>query len=596
MKEKRHEETTFVSATEVLHPPTDLRPGAALVDSELLLVLPGDLGELHRAVARAHGTTTRDVHFDVAGAERNPAAVHVGTEGGAPVLLSPPTHERTTLPLAPGRYRAWLSAAGAGDTDPVTFAVPDGDAPIPQVRLTLPPGASLHVVATDAEEGGSLPVRVTVRGVPPTVDPMLGPLHRASGAGVVAVAVSGELSVPVAPGTYLVTVSHGPQWTIAREQVDVTDTRRGEVHATLRRAVPMDAWVACDLHVHAQPSFDSRVSIVDRVASLVAEDVRFAVPTEHNVVGDYGDGVRLLPESVQTPLQWVPAVEVTTDRSAQPWGHFNVYPYPPREGLPEGGPPPFANVAPRQIFAAARARDPGAIIQVNHPRMQPNIGYFSVTGLDPRTGRAVSPVYDPNFDAIEVFNGFYVGQIDAVERVLHDWLSLLQTGRRYIATGSSDSHAIAYQWAGYPRTMVHLHPGADPRDNVAILRALRQGRAFVTSGPMLLLTVEGHEPGEPLAIPAATRVRTRVAVLAPPWMHVDAVSVLRDGEVVERLDVPASAEMVRLDRTVEIPVEPGDFLVATARGPQGDLERVLPWSNGTPYAFTNPVFVERVER
>ena len=38
------------------------------------------------------------------------------------------------------------------------------------------------------------------------------------------------------------------------------------------------------------------------------------------------------------------------------------------------------------------------------------------------------------------------------------------------------------------------------------------------------------------------------------------------------------------------------FVVATARGPQGDLEQVLPFSRGVPYAFTNPVFIERVER
>ncbi len=593
---ERHDGAAFVSGTSVDHGPLVLLPGGAVSDRELLTLTTGPLGALHRAVLRARGATVRDVAIDVRGADRNAATVHVVTADGAPVLQTPPTRAHAQVPLVPGQYRAWVTAPGSSAGDTVPFTVPAVDGDVPRVELALPPGGSIRVVAIDADEGAALPVRVTVRGVAGTADPMFGPLHRGAGAGVVAVAAGGTIDLPVAPGTYSVTVSHGPQWTLAEQRVQVTDSQRGDVRAGLRRVIPMDAWVACDLHVHAARSFDSRVSIADRVASLVAEDVRFATPTEHNRVGSYAEGVQLLPEGITQTLQWVPAVEVTTDRSAQPWGHFNVYPYAPREGLPEGGPPPFSNVPPREIFAAARARSPGAIIQVNHPRMQPNIGYFDVTGLDPRTGRAVSPVYDPNYDAIEVFNGFYIGQVDAVERVLRDWLQLLQTGRRYLATGSSDSHTIAYQWAGYPRTMVHLHPGDDPRDDAAILRSLRDGRAFVTSGPMLQLTVEGHEPGEPFAMPAAARLRVRVVVSAPPWMHLSQVEILRRSDVVERLDVPDGTAAVRLDRTVEIPLEPGDFVVATARGPQGDLEQVLPFSRGVPYAFTNPVFIERVER
>ena len=580
--------------TLIVHPATDLRPGASLDDHELLFALPGQLSELQRAVMLWRGAPVTELPVVVRGAARNPATVTVTTPDGSAVLVSAPTSDRAVLPLPPGQYVAWVTAPGSATGDPVPFEVHPGATGAVPIEVVLPPGASMRVTAVDEDDDAhpALPVRVTVRGIAPTPDPMLGPHHHAAGAGVVVVAADGSADFPVAPGAYRVTVSHGPEWTIATRDVTVTETMRGEVDVGLSHAVPMESWVACDLHVHASPSFDSHVTLVDRVASLVAEGIAFATPTEHNVVGDYAAGVALMPGNVTAPLQWVPAVEVTTDRNAQPWGHFNVYPYPPREGAPEGGPPPFVGVAPREIFAAARLRSPDGIIQVNHPRMQPNIGYFNVTGLDVRTGRAVSPAYDPGYDAIEVFNGFFIGQLDEVEHLLHDWTSLLAHGRRYIATGSSDSHTIAYQWAGYPRTMVHLQPGEAATDHPAVLRALRQGRAFVTSGPMLLLTVNGQEPGSPVALAAPGPAQVHVMVMAPPWMRVDSVELLRNGEVAERLAVPLGSGRLRFDATVPLTVAPGDFVVATARGPQGDLEVVLPHSNGVPYAFTNPVWIE----
>ena len=595
---ERHERTLSLGFTEVVHPATDLRPGASVEDHELLFALPGQLADLQRAVMLWRGTPVTELPVVVHGAERNPATVSVTTADGHAVLISPPTTSRTVLPLTPGRYVAWVTAPGSATGDPVAFEVREGATGAVAIEVALPPGASMRVTAIDEDHDDArpLPVRITVRGLPPTPDPMLGPIHHAAGAGVVVVAAAGSADFPVAPGTYRVTVSHGPEWTIATRDVTVTETLRGELDVGLSHAVPMEGWVACDLHVHSNPSFDSRVSTVDRVASLVAEGIGFATPTEHNVVGDYSEGVGLFPESVAVPLQWVPAVEVTTDRNAQPWGHFNVYPYPPREGVPEGGPPPFVGVTPREIFAAARARSPDGIIQINHPRMQPNIGYFNVTGLDVRTGRAVSPAYDPNYDAIEVFNGFYIGQLNEVERSLRDWTSLISHGRHYIATGSSDSHNIAYQWAGYPRTMVHLQPGESPTDHPAVLRALRQGRAFVTSGPMLLLTVNGQEPGTPIALDGPTAVQVHVMVMAPPWMHVDTVDLLRNGEVAEHLAVPLGSGRLRFDATIPMTVSPGDFVLATARGPQGDLEVVLPHSNGVPYAFTNPVWMTEAVR
>ncbi len=459
------------------------------------------------------------------------------------------------------------------------------------VAPTLPARVSLRVRATDAATGEALPVRVVIRGIAPTGTPDLGPVHRASGAGPVVVAVRGEATVSVPPGRYRVAVSHGPEWSLGLSELDLRDGRDAAVDHALQHALPLPGWVPCDLHVHARPSYDSEVSVEDRVASLVAEGVRFAVPTEHNIVGDYGPGVAALPRSVRAPLAWVPAVEVTTDPRDTPLGHFNVYPYPPAPDAPHGGPPPWRGVTAREIFLAARQRHPDAVLQVNHPRMAPGIGYFDVTGLDPWANRASAPGYDPGYTAVEVFNGLDLGDLAKVERVLADYMALLGTGARYVATGSSDSHNLAFQTAGYPRTYVEVpgDDGAGAADVDAVLRGLRAGRAVVTSGPMVRLTVQGRSPGDALEVDGVTAVRARVEVMAAPWVTVREAAIWRDGQRIAVFAVPPATTPRRLDRTVVLDVAPGDALLATARGDAGSLDVVMPWSRATPFAFTNPV-------
>lgn len=592
--EDRHERVTLGAETDALGPALSLAAGARRADEAILVVREGGLDEAAHAISEARGERVIRQRVRVLGAGGVTATVQVTDTAGRTVMRAEATRGHASIPLAPGDYLARVTAPGYSDGDPVAFSLSaqsSGEIPL---ELALPPGGTLRVTALDDATGQPLPVRVTVRGVAPQGDPNLGPAHQGAGAGPVVVATTGNAFFNVPPGRYKVTVSHGPEWTLSQQEVTVTATQRAELHARLTRAISLRDWIPCDLHVHAAPSFDSSVTIEDRVASLVAEGIRFATPTEHNVVGSYLAGVSVLPPNVTEPLGWVPSVEVTTDHNAPPFGHFNVFPYPPDPSAPAGGPPPWTGVTPGDIFRAARQRNPEAIIQVNHPRMRPNIGYFDVMGLDPTTGRARDVAYDPGYDAIEVFNGFYLNDIPAVERVLGDYMSLLGAGARYVATGSSDSHAIAFQWAGYPRTYVHVEgAGEGEVDTAAVLRALRQGRAFASSGPMLLLTLDGHEPGDPLRVDGATSVRARLQVLAAPWVTVREVTLWHNGQRAATLEVPVTSATLRLDREVTLEVSPGSHVLATAKGSEQSLDIVLPWSRGTPYAFTNPVWVER---
>ena len=160
--------------------------------------------------------------------------------------------------------------------------------------LDVSPGGDLHVTIVDADTRKPLTARLLVHGVDGTVDPSFGPDYRASGAGPVIDALRGDVMTPLPSGHYRVAATKGIEWSIDAKVVDIAPGRVTEVELAPRHVVPTPGVLGCDLHVHARPSFDTPVTPEDRVLSLVAAGIDFAVPTEHNIVGDYASALETL--------------------------------------------------------------------------------------------------------------------------------------------------------------------------------------------------------------------------------------------------------------------------------------------------------------
>src|SRR5262249_46536953 len=134
--------------------------------------------------------------------------------------------------------------------------------------------------------------------------------------------------------------------------------------AVLRREVYADDLTACDLHVHTSHSPDGQLSPDERALSLAAEDIDFAVITDHNRVTD------LAPQLAGSARSSLPGVEVTT--WAPEFGHFNVF---PRHSVPR-----FRGTSAGALLDELRA-ERGAFVQINHPRLEDHIGYFVLADL-----------------------------------------------------------------------------------------------------------------------------------------------------------------------------------------------------------------------
>lgn len=510
---------------------------------------------------------------------------------------------------APTTAVQWYAAVeGAYASAPVRF---EPGTPW-KLRLDVSPGGELVVRVTDPDTRTPLVARLIVQGVEGTIDPSFGPDYRASGAGPLMDVLEGEVRTPLPAGTYRVSATKGIEWSVDREVVEIASGRTTTIELSPRRVVPTPGLVGCDLHVHARPSFDSLVTPEDRVLSLVSAGVDFAVPTEHNIVGDYGPPLEL--QGLTAQLAHVPGVEVTTESPR--FGHFGVFPWPLGAAVP-----PYRGTTPSALLEAAKRGDPTRLVQINHPRLSQTIGFFNVIGFDPASARPPEAV--PHFDTLEVYNGYELGRPDLTERVMADWFSLLNFGRRVAATGSSDSHRIQYQWAGYPRTYARVHPQAAgdtgaPIDTRAVIAALRRGEGFVTSGPMIDLELfEGDRAASPGGeLPGKAPLRGRLTVRAAPWVDATSFEVLAGvppgsaapSVVVARGTIEprptrtgreggalaeAEARTVRLDAELSLSPPPGArWIVAVVRG-ERTMEDVLPFMPVTPLAFTNPIYLSR---
>jgi len=101
-------------------------------------------------------------------------------------------------------------------------------------------------------------------------------------------------------------------------------------------------------------------------------------------------------------------------------------------------------------------------------------------------------VLGPTFDGVDVITG--PGEFEANEKAFQLWVMLLNHGYRLAATGSSDAcfDRPGGGVPGVPRTYTYVPHGFCL---AKVTRATAVGHTFVTTGPLLLATIDGQPPG-----------------------------------------------------------------------------------------------------
>jgi hypothetical protein len=411
--------------------------------------------------------------------------------------------------------------------------------------------------------------------------------------------------VHLAPGSYRVFAMRGPEYGFhdTRLTLAAGEIRTLEI-GTPTRAVETPGWIAADMHVHSAESFDTSFPLARQLSAFAANGAEVLIATEHDRIFAPGPELRRL--GLGDRLVALTGVEVTTaytgGESPHTLGHFNAYPMRPDPLAYRRGAPRAEGRRLRAVLGDLRRDDGAPFVQLNHSRgVLAHSGgegaYFShlaVAGepYDPTLPLSAAPnrvllerdpatgLRDLDFHGLELMNG---ANLERFRLIRADWLSLLLQGEVRVAVGNSDTHRAGEQ-AALPRTYVALADDSIAGfDADAFFGALRAGRAFSTTGPMLDVKLGDAGPGERFQGRKGT---LRVTVTAAPWVPVDRLLVHRNAEIIAK-------RVIRRGEAVNLSLEfarDGFLVVEVAGLPDDTWSAVLPGFE--PLAITNPIFVD----
>jgi hypothetical protein len=269
-------------------------------------------------------------------------------------------------------------------------------------------------------------------------------------------------------------------------------------------------------------------TIDERMLTLAGEGLELPVATDHNLQVDYTEPSRRMGVG-----RWFTPVvgnEVTT-----PAGHFNIFPVDPGARAPD-----FQLTDWPVLMRALRATPGVRVVVLNHPRnIHSGFQPFAATNYNAVTGEnRRGPEFA--FDAIEVLNSS--AQQSDYLLVYRDWFALLNHGYRITGVGSSDGHDVSRYIVGQGRTYIACpdqNPGA--LDVTAACSNLLAGRALVSMGLLVRLTVdERFESGDLVTHPGA-ELQVAARVFGPSWVTVTNVALFANGLLVreQAFDVAA---------------------------------------------------------
>ena len=324
----------------------------------------------------------------------------------------------------------------------------------------------------------------------------------------------GTLSLKVPPGRCTVEVRKGYEYIPSHRTFEVNPGQVLDATLTLSRWIDMAAqgWYSGDTHIH----FERTGTNDDDLLTLTsARDIRYAFSLSMNTRGyslggafeSWHQAHGMGEGSVRSrgPYFLTSGQEYRT----RTLGHVTVL--MAREYVPGVGHTRNADKGPSLAIIGDQARELGGMIGLNHG------GY---TRLE-----ADSLALAGKMDFLELlqFGGYRGLGLDG-------WYDFLNLGYRWPMVGASD----------YPATRelgdcITYVRASDPPTPRGFVEGLLRGESFATSGPMLLVNVNGKQPGESILAPGKTRLELQVEVqVSSPLYPVRYVDLIQNGRVVYR--------------------------------------------------------------
>ncbi len=377
---------------------------------------------------------------------------------------------------------------------------------------------------------------------------------------------SGEFDVEVPAGAVRIEVWKGFEYRPIVHRVELAAGDKRDVQLSLTRPVQMaeQGWYSGDPHLHFIRSSDrDDETIFDLIE---AEDMRFGMVLAYNETNDYPG---TMPELVTPQLRGLGR------KSIRRRGDYQIV-----SGQE------YRNVVSGHMLLFLRD---SLVLDGQH--IDPNLGpVFGDIATETRQQGGFAFHAHGGY-AQEIWADLVLGATNGVELLqfgiyrgigLEGWYHALNCGFRFPGVGACDYPAC--RKLGDSRTYVHI--GGEPTFEKWLASAA-EGRSFMTSGPLVLLEVDGQRPGGVLALSGEQpgEVTARVVVHSETCPVTD-VQLIVGGQVVHSVQAEptqgANPKIV-LEKQIEItePTWIAARAFSTTSTGAADAE-----------AHTNPVYVE----
>ncbi len=452
----------------------------------------------------------------------------------------------------------------------------------------------------------------------------------------------GDRNVLLPVGDYRMVMSNGPLYEAVEVTVSIVQEEDEEsgntnvvvtpetVEATLTRQVDPGAYRSFDPVVRTYGSYNCSVTSTDRVIAALCENLDVMMVSDINTNRDPETDLLSILESryeresgngISIDRNLLHILNGTTIKTLSPkaelargFGEFVVFPMEHEVGVKgfgagETGDRRFATVLDN---IRNRQQDITKYAMLRRPRGTYALPNGIVDGLFTSLNEAVPVDFDNSyfsqvselgtgttnnaFELIEVLSGNHYDEYLATRM---DWFHGLTEGVLKWAAGGSGFTWNAPQFVGSPRTWVYSPEETFAEDT--FLAAFAAGQSFISTGPILDVTVGDNVPGATIAA-SGGQVTVNINIRAAEWIPVEELRIIVDGVVVHQESLAAATGVNRFSGsiTVDVPeydsfvlVECGASLENIAAGafPGDRYAEVYPGVQ--PLAFTNPFLVDR---
>ncbi len=401
---------------------------------------------------------------------------------------------------------------------------------------------------------------------------------------------SGDDTFVAPAGRLRLVALKGVEYRIADRSIDVSTDGTTEITITMERWTNWAdrGWYTGENHFHANYNGSYYQRPNQSLAWLQAEDLNAANMIVANAQGAFVHDKEFFTGKVDA---------LSTDRYKLFWGEE----YRNSDPLGHMGflninklvPPFYTSVVgsdssydfPLNTMAAIKAREQGGLVTYMHPTRSP-----------------IADVFDTNLGAKESPVTAALGALDSLDILPSGdaayamWYTLLNAGLQIAPGAGTDTFT---NWRGINRipggARQYVHVGSK-MDWARWIERYREGRAFVTNGPLIEFTVNGQDMGEVIQASADSPYRARIAAEITARVPLARIEIVANGRVIETREVSSSEETVRVVTEAQVTKSTWFAVRVVGRPAMGIVDDHIPRAHSGPvyvHIGREPVLVKR---